>query len=99
MFVTVTLTTMLLIWTAAAALLPLLALAALRFHRRRRLARIRATWGLPIDRTRRMEAMAASHRGRSAATSRARSLDDRTWSDLDLDAVFEAIDRTQSTLG
>jgi hypothetical protein len=30
---------------------------------------------------------------------RRRSLDDRTWNDLDLDAVFAAIDRTESTLG
>src|ERR1700732_3521362 len=27
------------------------------------------------------------------------SLDDRTWNDLDLDAVFVALDRTNSTLG
>ncbi len=83
----------------AAALTPLLALAALRFARERRLARIRATWGEPIHRTRRMDAMAASHRGRLACTSSSRALDDRTWGDLDLDAVFAAIDRTQSTLG
>src|SRR5688572_16595130 len=46
-----------------------------------------------------MAAMAASHRSRVAGTSPARSLDDRTWTDLDLDLVFSAIDRTQSTLG
>lgn len=97
--VTVAVTSMLLIAIVAVALAPLFAGAALRFGRRRRLARIRAAWGVPVDRTRRMDAMAASHRSRLAGTSAARSLHDRTWSDLDLDAVFAAIDRTQSTLG
>src|SRR5687768_7017753 len=90
---------MLLMAMAAAALAPLFALAALRLARERRLVRIRESWGEPVHRTRRMAAMAASHRSRVAGTSPARSLDDRTWTDLDLDAVFAAIDRTQSTLG
>ena len=90
---------MLLAGMVAAALTPLLALAVLRFAREQRLARIRGTWGESIHRTRRMDAMAASHRSRLAATTPARSLDDRTWTDLDFDAVFAAVDRTQSTLG
>ena len=43
--------------------------------------------------------MAASHRARAAQPGAAGSLDDRTWTDLDLDAVFVALDRTESTLG
>lgn len=98
-FGTVTGTSMFLMAMAAAALAALLALAAVRAARERRLARIRAAWGKPVHRTRRLDTIAASHRSRLAATSPARSLDDRTWTDLDLDAVFAAIDRTQSTLG
>jgi MutS-like protein len=90
---------MLLMAMAGVTLAVLLAPAVLRFAREQRLARIRANWGNPVHRTRRLDGMAASHRSRIAATRTARSLDDRTWSDLDLDAVFAAIDRTQSTLG
>ena len=86
-------------WTAAAALVAAVAFAVLRLARNRRLGRIRAAWGEPLHRTRRMDAMAASHRSRLAGGNPGRSLDDRTWSDLDLDQVFAAIDRTQSTLG
>jgi hypothetical protein len=51
-----------------------------------------------------MKAIAEYHQHRCAeaapgASRDAVSLDDRTWSDLDLDAVFASIDRTQSTLG
>ena len=99
MFGTVTVTSMLLMAMAAAALAALLALAAVRLARERRLARIRAAWGKPVHRTRRMDAIVASHRSRLARTNPAPSLDDRTWTDLDLDAVFGAIDRTQSTHG
>jgi len=42
--------------------------------------------------------MAASHASRVAIT-RGRSLDSRTWADLNLDDVLIAIDRTESTLG
>ena len=40
-----------------------------------------------------------SHRSRVAVTPGGGSLDDRTWSDLNLDDVFTSIDRTTSTLG
>jgi hypothetical protein len=77
--------------------------------RQRLLARLRAEWGKPRARVRRIDAIADYHRsriagetdggGRSPSDSQSRSLDERTWSDLDLDAVFAAIDRTESTLG
>ena len=83
----------------AVASLTVLAVAALRHARTERLARFRAAWGMPIERTRRMDAMAASHRARIAASNHGASLDDRTWRDLLMDDVFAAVDRTQSTLG
>ena len=42
-----------------------------------------------------MEAMAASHRSRLSNTGSGTSIDDRTWQDLDLDAVFATVDRTE----
>jgi hypothetical protein len=74
-------------------------LGLMRRHRRERLARIRATWGASIERPRRMDAMFTSHAARVAAFTGSRSLDERTWVDLNLDSVFAAIDRTQSTSG
>jgi hypothetical protein len=45
-----------------------------------------------------MDAMFTSHVSRIAILG-GRSLDERTWGDLNLDDVFAAIDCTQSTLG
>jgi hypothetical protein len=45
------------------------------------------------------ENLAESHRARLALSPGSVALDDRTWSDLDLDAVFSKIDHTASTLG
>ena len=86
------------LWPVLAVLLLLSAAVLVRGSRRRRLARIRAGWGMPIERTRRLDAMFTSHIGRIAVLG-GNSLDERTWVDLDLDYVFAAIDRTQSTLG
>jgi len=85
---------------AVGLLLAAVAVAAVvRAARGSLLARIRAGWGAPVERTRKLDAMAASHRARAAGPGAAGSLDDRTWNDLDLDAVFVALDRTESTLG
>ena len=70
-----------------------------RRGRARTLGRIRAAWGQPVARARQLDAAAASHRSRISHLDEARSLDDRTWRDLDLDDVFAALDRTESTLG
>ena len=59
----------------------------------------RANWGQPVSRDRKIEAISASHRSRLSTVGSKASIDDRTWDDLDLDAVFTAIDRTVSTLG
>jgi hypothetical protein len=68
------------------------------FGGHRKLADIRRTWGTPVVRERRLESIAASHAARCSALG-SLALDERTWADLDLDAVFETIDRTTSTLG
>lgn len=72
---------------------------ALRRSRIRTLEKIRARWGQPAGHERRLETIAASHRSRVSNLDLRNSLDDQTWSDLDLDAVFAAVDRTESTLG
>lgn len=76
--------------------------AALEVRRRSRanaLRLLRAAWGRPVDRERRVETILASHRSRMAAIPSGGSLDDRTWDDLNLDDVFAAIDHCESTLG
>ena len=45
-----------------------------------------------------MDRIADAHRSRVAAAGGA-SMDDRTWDDLNMDAVFAALDHTASTLG
>ncbi len=72
---------------------------AVRRGRARALAQIRARWGQPVNRERKMEAIAESHRSRLSNMGSGASLDSRTWEDLDLDDVFSVLDRTESTLG
>lgn len=87
-----------LILVAFAAVLGLGILVVQR-GRARALAHIRATWGQPVTRERKIETVAESHRSRLSSMGSAASLDSRTWDDLDLDDVFAALDRTESTLG
>lgn len=68
-------------------------------NRQRLLTAIRANWGRPSDRSRKMAAIAEYHRSIVLAEGPGRSLDDRTWTDLNLDEVFQTIDRTESTIG
>ena len=83
----------------ALVIVAILGAGVVRRSRARALAIIRAGWGHPIERSRRMDAIAASHRSRVAHLGSTGSLDDRTWQDLNLDDVFAALDRTESTLG
>jgi hypothetical protein len=87
-----------LILVAVVALLGLGALVVRR-GRARALAQIRASWGQPVNRERRMQGIAESHRSRLSNLGSGASLDSRTWDDLDLDDVFAVLDRTESTLG
>ena len=66
---------------------------------RRLIERLRNDWGKPGRRIHKMAAIAEVSRSRLAHTEHASPLDGRTWSDLGLDDVFMAIDRTESTLG
>lgn len=86
------------VWIFVPAVLLLTVLVLLRRSRRQRLAVIRSAWAVPVERTRRTDAMLMSHLGRAAVLGGS-SLDQRTWSDLGLDDVFALVDRTQSTLG
>jgi hypothetical protein len=83
---------------AALGVAAFLAVVAWRRACEAHLARIRAGWGEPRLRERRLVAMLESHRARAEACGSA-SLSDRTWADLNLDQVFSAIDRSESTLG
>jgi hypothetical protein len=76
-----------------------LTVALVRRGRARHLARLRERWGRPVVRTRKLEAIVASYRSRLAGSDATDFLDDRTWDDLNLDDVFAALDRTESTLG
>lgn len=86
------------LWLVLPLLLLLSTAAAVRRSHRRHLVRLRAEWGVPVERARRMDAMSASHDSRMTTLGGA-SLDERTWADLNLDDIFAAVDRTQSTLG
>jgi len=89
---------MTLLWIVVPALVAVSVASLIARARRRRLARLRSAWEKPVERTRRLDAMAESHASR-VGDAASRSLDDRTWKDLDFDHVFAAIDRTHSTLG
>ena len=87
-------------WAGAAVLL--IVVLVIRFRRTgraRAVAELRATWGQPTLRERKMDAILESHRSRASAPGASGVLDDRSWNDLLLDDVFEACDRTESTLG
>src|SRR5262245_60553554 len=90
-------------WMLGLATATVVLVAAVRLWAQRRQKRLRASfradWGKPRDRDRRMDAITSAYRSRRAHVHEPGSLDDRTWADLDLDAVFRAIDRTSSTLG
>lgn len=81
----------------------LTAAGILGFVRRRRLrmlhARLEREWAQPKIRNRNYDAIADYHRNRLTTGESGKSLDDRTWDDLNLDAIFAAIDRTESSVG
>ena len=68
------------------------------WDRRKALARIRREWTDTPSKDFDFEAIASYHRGLTPVPE-ASSLDDRTWRDLDLDAVYAALDRTSSSIG
>jgi hypothetical protein len=71
-----------------------------RRRREKLLVSLRADWGRLRERDRDMAAIAGYHRARAAGSAGApRALDDRTWEDLNMNAVFTVIDRTESVIG
>lgn len=90
---------MTLAWIAAAALALLIAstFSASR-SRAVRLTRLRAEWGSLRERPRDREAISALHRAHTA-DGQALTLDDRTWADLNMNDVFDVLDRTESVIG
>ena len=73
------------LWFVIPALL-LAAAVALRRSRHRRLAEIRARWGTPVERTRRIDTLSTSYAARIDSLAEPPGLDVRTWADLNLDA-------------
>ncbi|MDA1185282.1 MAG: hypothetical protein O2930_11650 [Acidobacteria bacterium] len=75
------------------------ATTTLILRRRRRdalLARRRAEWGQILDRDRDYPSLVDFHHARKDDGP---SIDDRTWEDLHLDAVFTVLERTESPVG
>ncbi len=68
-----------------------------RRRRRKLLERLRAEWGRPTERTRDLPEIARYHR--VFAVDREFPLDGRAGEDLNLDAVFAVLDRTESDIG
>ena len=68
-----------------------------RRRQRKLLQRLRAEWGRPTERTRDLPEI--SHYHRVFAVDGESSLDARTGVDLNLDAVFTVLDRTESDIG
>lgn len=84
------------------ALLTVVTSLADRGRRRKRLERLRALWGAPKEEPRDMATIARYHQALDAldpADAAIGGVDDRTWSDLDLDNVFAAVDRAASGVG
>lgn len=86
-------------WVLVFAIALIFVVSQLRNNRRRAVEGIRAEWGRPRFRKHKMDVIAGAHLSRVAMLPTAASLDNRTWNDLHMDDVFEAVDRTTSTLG
>src|SRR5512143_2349983 len=92
-----------------ASLMPALALAvvvvagAMYLRRVRRFrqtdAERQVAWGRPKDRDLELALVGLYHAARTAKPGVAAAVDERTWADLDLDAVFAFLDRTESVPG
>ena len=86
-------------WLPVGLVVVILAAFNLLARRRQRklLERLRAEWGRPAERARDFSEI--SHYHRVFAVDRESPLDARTGEDLNLDAVFAVLDRTESGIG
>ncbi len=80
------------------ALLVVRVVVSNRGRRRARLKRFRSEWGRGSTQERDFAAIALYHRTMQTGET-ASGLDERTATDLDLDAVFEILDHTETTVG
>jgi hypothetical protein len=86
--------------TFALGAIALVAVGSSLHQRKKRRAvrdRLRADWGHPKNVARDLPLVASYHQAVSA--DGAGAVGDRTWQDLDLDAVFRFLDRTESSVG
>jgi hypothetical protein len=86
-------------WVLILAIALIFVVSQLRNKHRRAVEALRVEWGRPRSRKHKMDVIAGAHLSRMATLRTVASLDNRTWNDLHMDDVFEAVDRTTSTLG
>jgi hypothetical protein len=70
-----------------------------RQRQTRRVAQLRERWGLPKDIDRDLWSIGRFHRLQVEVSGTTGTIDDRTWADLDMDRLFDEVDRTESALG
>jgi hypothetical protein len=66
--------------------------------KKKKLELIRKAWGKPLERFRNMDFISIYHND-VESIGKAEYIDDRTWSDLNLDTLFSIIDRNSSYIG
>jgi len=88
------------LWALVA--LGVLALVSIVSNRRRqaiRLTAMRERWGHPTNRPRDMGSISRFHLATIDSIAPAGTIDERTWTDLNMDDVFARLDRTESVVG
>jgi len=68
-------------------------------NRKKKLETLRKNWAKPIDKFRNFDLISMFHKTISAEPNENEIVDDKTWSDLNLDDVFSIIDRNSSPIG
>lgn len=69
------------------------------FRKEKALTKLREKWGVPEAKERSFPEISKYFRKTQAIKKNEYTLDNRTWNDLDMDAVFAQIDRTETTPG
>jgi len=71
----------------------------LKFRKNKLILQLRKKWGVPELKEREISEISKYFNNTQAEENNKYVLDDRTWNDLDMDAVFSQIDRTLTTPG
>jgi hypothetical protein len=89
------------VWFGLAGIITLMIASGVMRKRRHAalVASLREDWGRWRERDRDLPAIAGYHRALVTNGMAEGALDDRTWDDLNMDAVFTFLDRTQSVIG